>query len=317
MDNEALATLIEKYLNGTCTPTEAQRLMEWYDMPENTPDFTTTLDGQAKLTLGEEMLHQIKQHVAPSTKEPRIFTTKKSTWFGIAAAIIVLILAVPLYNHLHHKSIALHTAFGEVKSIVLPDDSEVMLNGNSSITYAQGNEREVWLDGEAFFHVTQKADGSRFLVHLADTLTIEVVGTEFNVQNRPSGVHIALKSGKIILINGNKRMAMEPNDVIEVNAYATAGFEKSARGDMGNQLAWQHGRRILENTTLAELLDQLAETHGIQTHVHEDSLLERKASGSIPIGTDSEILLNHIGTLYGLVVAETNTERQYVLMASQ
>lgn len=236
-------------------------------------------------------------------------------WLGVAAAIVILILTIPISNQLLNEPVSLYTTFGEVKSIVLPDDSEVMLNGNSSITYEKGNEREVWLDGEAFFHVTHKADNRRFLVHLADTLAIEVVGTEFNVQNRPSGVQIALKSGKIILIKGNKRIAMQPSEVIQISKYAVDGFERASNGNMINQLAWQHNRIVLENTTLAELLDQLAETHGIQTSVHEDSLLEREASGSIPIGVDSELLLNHIGTLYGLVVAETNNERQYVLTA--
>ncbi len=318
MDNATLVKLIEKYLNGTATAVEEQQLMEWYETTDDPIPFTATLDKQTKSALKAEMLHEIKQGLSTSSaRRSSIFGLKKTTWLTIAAAAAIAVFSIRLLNRPIDHQISLKTAYGEVKAITLPDHSEVLLNGNSSITYQKDSGREIWLAGEAFFNVSHQTDKQRFLVHLADTLTIEVVGTEFNVQNRPSGAVIALKSGQIILIKNDQRIPMQPNEVIQIGRYAADGFERTTNEDINDQLAWQHNRLFLENTTLAALLDQLANTYGIETHVTSANLKERKASGTIPIDSDSDVLLHHICTLYGLVIAETSNERQYVLTAPE
>jgi ferric-dicitrate binding protein FerR (iron transport regulator) len=47
----------------------------------------------------------------------------------------------------------------------------------------------------------------KFLVHTADRLTVEVLGTSFNVFKRPSGTRVVLQSGKVKLNIANAREA--------------------------------------------------------------------------------------------------------------
>ena len=91
----------------------------------------------------------------------------RQRWWMAAAAVVLVAMAGLLF--LHRPSSSIHTAYGEVREQQLPDGSKVMLNANSEIRYSkgweQGVEREVWIKGEAFFHVAKTPSKSRFVVH--------------------------------------------------------------------------------------------------------------------------------------------------------
>src|SRR5258707_3694979 len=60
-----------------------------------------------------------------------------------------------------HPQYALQkTGFGEMKTIVLPDSSVVILNSNSSLSipeqWTETADRQVWLEGEAYFQVKKQ-----------------------------------------------------------------------------------------------------------------------------------------------------------------
>jgi len=106
------------------------------------------------------------------------------------------------------------TDFAEWKTLQLPDGSEVKLNANSELILAEdwseGATRQVWLKGEAFFSVSKKpATHAKFQV-ITDDLTVEVLGTEFNVLDRGEQTEIFLKEGKISLDMGEMQETLTP-----------------------------------------------------------------------------------------------------------
>ncbi len=296
MNNKTAKKLIKKSLNRVITPEEEAVLMTWYDRFEAT-EYTAGLDQEAKAELEEAMFDAIKKQTA----------RKRQTWFWPAAAVAVVALAISVVLLQSQKPLLLQTAFGEIKTVVLPDSSEVVLNGNSSITYGQ-RERELWLDGEAFFRITKKTNDQRFMVHLADTLSIEVLGTEFNVQKREQGTFITLKSGKIRLYrdhrNGSREIIdMEPNDVVYIGRQTDGGIERTKEKSLEERLAWRQHKMVLENTPLSEVIQVLKETYGIHVTAPTDAILQRSATGSIPTATDQPIqLMKNIAELYGLTL---------------
>jgi ferric-dicitrate binding protein FerR (iron transport regulator) len=79
-------------------------------------------------------------------------------WQVAAAVVLVVALGVLVLSTFNRNNFTTHrTAFGKQKEIILPDQSVVILNGNSSIRYAAAwnseKAREVWLEGEAYFAV--------------------------------------------------------------------------------------------------------------------------------------------------------------------
>ncbi|TMU57037.1 FecR family protein [Flagellimonas algicola] len=87
---------------------------------------------------------------------------------------------------------------GKKSRITLPDGTTVYLNNNSRIKYASRfvNERQVYLEGEAYFEV-EKDPAKPFLVK-SNGLVTRALGTAFNVKaHKGKKVEVGLVEGKI------------------------------------------------------------------------------------------------------------------------
>ncbi len=143
------------------------------------------------------------------------------------------------------------TEYGQIGRQQLPDGTEVVMNANSSMTWAIGSQdgpdREVWLKGEAFFHVRKTPLKSRFIVH-TDHFDIQVTGTQFNVVNRPSRDNILLREGSVILHapDGGKLDMLVPGDFVEFDG---GQLQKKAAAD-DSLTAWKDQKLKLNNTSI-------------------------------------------------------------------
>ena len=134
----------------------------------------------------------------------RTSTSLKNVWYKLAAVAAVAGIVSTLYFWPSSKPWKeYHTVYGETNTFTLPDGSSVVLNANSTLTlYSDWNSepsREIWLDGEAFFSVVHKTDNQLFKVKTKEGVTVEVLGTTFNVYNRTNETKVVLNSGQIRL----------------------------------------------------------------------------------------------------------------------
>lgn len=112
----------------------------------------------------------------------------------IAAAIILLCGATYFYISSLDETIS--TDLAQTNEISLPDTSEILLNAESKIAYSKkkwDKKRNVSLNGEAFFKV---AKGKKFTVS-TDHGTVTVLGTQFNVENRPGFFEVSCYEGLV------------------------------------------------------------------------------------------------------------------------
>ena len=94
----------------------------------------------------------------------------------------------------------------EFNQIELPDNSVILLNRNTTITYNNSFEpREIWLDGEAFFSVTK---GSPFIIK-TDQGQVTVIGTEFNVNATKNEIEVEVEDGIVELKKVGKEIKKE------------------------------------------------------------------------------------------------------------
>ncbi len=137
------------------------------------------------------------QPARPAT--PALFY-KGFRWAAVVSLIMLLAGAgwVGGKEHLLYRTY--RTGAGETKNLLLADHSRVTLNANTSLKVSRnwfsGDRREVWLTGEAFFNIQKTPDRQRFTVHTA-TLTVEVLGTKFNVTDRRRKTRVVLQEGKV------------------------------------------------------------------------------------------------------------------------
>lgn len=100
------------------------------------------------------------------------------------------------------------------RSISLPDGSSVRLSPQSKIRYPATfakNEREVLLNGEAFFEVTKNPE-SPFKVYTSDVVTT-VLGTSFTVKafDQDRDVRVVVKTGRVtVSANAVQKTTQEP-----------------------------------------------------------------------------------------------------------
>lgn len=230
--------------------------------------------------------------------------------YRIAAAIIVMGVAAVLYMMANEKPWAeYHTAYGETKSITLPDGSTVVLNANSKLTvfsdWSDQPSREILLDGEAFFSVIHKTNNQPFKVITTEGVTVEVLGTTFNVYNRTNSTKVVLNSGQIRLnlptAQSPEMIVMKPGEMVE---YKEQHYKKKA---VNPQLytAWTDNKIILDHTSLGEMVYMLKDSYGLEVEVADTKLLEETVSGSMPLG-DPEILLGQMAKAFQLKIKKNN-----------
>ena len=221
-------------------------------------------------------------------------------WRGVAATLVGAIVAVGLLLYYLNRPQDQHhqTGFAEVKSLVLPDGSKVMLNANSSLRVSDrwrpGQPREVWLSGEAFFSVAHTPDHQKFVVHASEAVNVEVLGTEFNVYGRDKSTRVILTSGKVQLniqeAGSVQQVLMQPGEVVELVKEAESYTRTRKETNPEKFTAWTERKIMFDNTPVAEMIAVLKDTYGLEVTVEDPALLEKRLWGSAPLGDVGEVL---------------------------
>ena len=186
----------------------------------------------------------------------------------------------------------------------MPDGSVVMLNANSNIRIGKGfgseEEREVWLDGEAFFQVTKTSDRKKFVVH-TNRFDIVVTGTQFNVLNRGEKTSILLTEGKVHLkLTDGSIIDMKPGEYVELEGNSDAE-KKDIQQD--KVLAWKERKLIFENTSLQDAVSQIVDLYGVKITIADTADSVASITGILP-NDNLEVLLAALEAATGLKVEE-------------
>lgn len=184
--------------------------------------------------------------------------------FAIAAGIAALfVMGIGLLWYQQGQEVRYYAEYGKQVQIELPDSTSVTLNANSTLNYDKSNPREVWLDGEAFFKVKKKrATKKKFCVHTSD-LTVQVYGTEFNVNCRKQQTQVVLEEGevKLALKNGEQK-DMKPGDLLTYSLKRNQIIEEKQLEHFELHTAWKDGTLFFEDISLREAMDKIGELYG-------------------------------------------------------
>lgn len=230
-------------------------------------------------------------------------------WRWIAAASILAVLAGAMVIMRVRSSgqQVLATNYGQLRVEHLPDGSEVTLNANSRIRYANnwhdGGNREVWMDGEAFFQVRKTLNHSTFLVH-TDRFDILVTGTQFNVVSRPGLANIMLREGSVIVHGKDgKELDMVPGDFVQ---WGQQGLNRRVvlRDSV---LAWKDRRLYFDKTPLKEVATIIENQYGLKVRLSEPRIGDSTVTGIIR-NNDLDALLKAVKAATDLEVINTGDE---------
>lgn len=260
--------------------------------------------------------------LVPLPKEAAVPGYRFGYWLRIAAVLFISLSAVLVCYLVSRRQASTHylTRYGEIKEVVLPDNSVVVLNGHSKLTipahWKHQVPREVWLEGEAFFRIQKKyvirQNGKkakslvRFLVHTQNT-DVQVLGTAFNVNNRRGKTKVMLREGKVQLrlskVQPGARLLMAPGDLVEVSAQEQLVRRKKV--DPAEYASWTEHKLVLDNTPLSEIAATLEDSFGYQVILKDPAHGRRLVSGVLPLD-DLHILLEALANSLDLKVTKDN-----------
>jgi ferric-dicitrate binding protein FerR (iron transport regulator) len=198
-------TLLLKWLNNDLNDQE----LEAFKKLEDYDDLIQLNDGlqafKAKDYNTSDELERILQTIK-SNKKQSINWLKP--FIRIAS---ILIICLGLYYSSTFIDTKITTDFAQKTTIELPDTSSVLLNAKSFLVYNKSHwkkERELTLEGEAFFKVTK---GSSFQVHTKSG-TITVYGTQFNVKQRDNYFEVICYEGLVGVTFNAHETKLKPGD---------------------------------------------------------------------------------------------------------
>ncbi|WP_052467011.1 FecR family protein [Psychroserpens damuponensis] len=201
---------------------------------------------------------KIQDHISKSQSQDQsnVRSLKSGRWlFGIAASVVLLI---GLFFILGDDIVTLETNYGDQKTMVLLDGSEVILNSKSTLTYNKDDwehNRTLNLKGEGFFKVKK---GSAFTV-ITDNGTVTVLGTQFNVNSQHDLFEVRCFEGKVRVKSNDDTFVLLPtNTVRRINGFAAEQWESTSANP-----SWLEGESTFKSVPLKYVITSLESQYNI------------------------------------------------------
>ena len=279
--------LFFRYCKGLCTEAEKEKVEALLNESEEYRRLFRDL--QNALALGDDIKAMEAIDVEAAYQRTRKDIRKKrnrqiGTWLVKYAAFLTLplflssvILGYLYFNEPEEKVqyVDITASVGSVVRYELPDNSVVWLNSGSTLRYPtvfRGEEREVDLQGEAYFDV-QTDKKHPFYVNTPSGIRVYVYGTRFNVSAYESEdyVEAVLESGHVSVfmpVYGTSE-TLHPGERLLFDKKALQYMKSEV--DVSEKTAWKDGKLIFRNTSLDEMLKRLSRHFNVDIHFNNKS----------------------------------------------
>ena len=145
----------------------------------------------------KKALSDLKLKTQNNSKKGKVVKFNFKKIYKYAAAVTILLTTS--YFLLFNNTSNFKTEFAQTKTFNLPDNSEVLLNANSEISYSKKDwkkNRNLTLSGEAYFKVQK---GKKFTVNTA-VGEVTVLGTQFNIKERENYFEVKTYEGLVSVL---------------------------------------------------------------------------------------------------------------------
>lgn len=248
------------------------------------------------MEIRNEDFDKVLDKLVASTRSPRACFSAENSWkllekrlfiqrskrilrlrAASAAAVVLLCVASWFaYDVLRPVPMKSVSTLAEMRTITLPDRTEVILNHYSTLIYParfKGDFRKVKLRGEACFKVEK--DSERPFIVRAEAVRVRVLGTRFNVEAYPGDkeVRTTLLEGSVsVYIKGKKqRVILLPNESAVYDKEKETLVQESAP-DASDEILWIQGILFFNRLTLEEIARQLSNTFHTEIRIEDASL---------------------------------------------
>jgi ferric-dicitrate binding protein FerR (iron transport regulator) len=192
----------------------------------------------------------------------------------------------------------INTPAGCKYKVTLPDGTMVWLNSESSLKFPvvfSGNERRVYLTGEAYFEVA-KNKHKPFKVFSNHTV-VRVLGTHFNVSayHNEEAVKVTLLEGSVQISNGNQSKMIVPGEQASIKRDALVDMPQAkinvATTDVNESVAWKNNLFLFDSEDVESVMKKIARWYNVNIE-YRDGIPQTHFSGSISRNNNISQILN-------------------------
>ncbi len=272
-------------------------LLEWLkESPQHVEEFLLAtaawrelddIDPQKQLDIDALLAEAESNVVTLSEAIPGVASTdttaRRRIWWlgGLAATVLVAVgatLTWPPATQVQHYE----TGLGQQTLFTLDDGSIVHLNTQSELTVRIGDDsRELNLRrGEALFDVARDPERP-FRVRSGD-VTVEAIGTQFNVYRRNDGVQVTVVEGTVkveplqpaaTIESGNSAVTLEAGE--EARSRRSGEVARIDVPDLEKSTAWREQRLVFRDDSLAIVATEFNRYNQLQIDVNLPATITR------------------------------------------
>lgn len=271
--------LITKYLDGSVSQEEYSELRRY--LMESRENFTHFIEIRDLWLYSAAIWQPVKYTLLAFEKlkghieKFLLFSRIKKTVYYVSQVAAIIVAAV-IFLHLKEQEIgpapdiSTHTVLSSVQKskVILPDGTVVWLNDSSKLVYPgqfSSTCRQVYLEGEAYFNVVH--DKTKPFIVKSDGQEIKVLGTSFNVCNRPEEDRsvTTLVSGSVSLHFNNDTLhpvILTPNEKITYSKSLRTFCKDTvlARED----IVWATEKMVFNNDKFIDVISYLEKRYQVQ-----------------------------------------------------
>ncbi len=240
---------------------------------------------------------------------------------AIAASLLLMVITAIQFNDGHFLHTPAHsdiyqTQVGERKTVVLPDNSVVLLDTNTRlVTDYSPHKRRIMLEkGQARFDVAH--DKQRPFSVEAGEGVVTALGTTFVIRKTANDVLVTLIEGIVAVERQEQLITIshspdEHKDIAQQLVYSKKGISKADIVDIPEVTAWQQGRLVFDNHSLPEVVAELNRYSDKKIIIADRSLRSIRVTGVFDAG-DNHSAIEALKTYFSMKL-ETDPRGNFIL----
>ena len=174
------------------------------------------------------------------------------------------------------------TGIAEVRQVILADGSEVTLAGRSklSVSFAEGQRQAKLLAGDGYFKIAH--DASRPFSVEAGHVVTRVLGTQFEINTRPSHVEVSVVEGAVEVspVSGGQKANLTIGQRASVDR---SGQIITSQFNPAQAAIWRQQRLAFVNVPLQELVDEVNQYYPQGVYLGSADIYEAEVTTSFRI----------------------------------
>ncbi|MBE9585823.1 FecR domain-containing protein [Mucilaginibacter sp. JRF] len=270
-------------MENTCTREEFDELIGAVKESDNLDEFDGAFKKHWEQAQHKTPPHTISWDGIYQNIVLRLWAIKKARQRFKHTALLLVICGAALFLYPRYTKptevayLTEQTASAKTKVVTLADGTRVTLNANSELRYPEnfnGDKREVYLTGEAYFQVFHNAD-KPFVIHSGNLLT-HVLGTTFTVSAYPKSVsplNVTVLTGKVAVKHEQANaLAVLTRGQSATMRQGKSAFELDTLKNPEDAIAWIDDKLIFENANMKEVASVLSNKYGVTINIADDQL---------------------------------------------